>query len=107
MGYQGQRSWHARLQAPGGPTRTAVPCYAHAGGNDIEALIEDIIRYNEEGYEVIRCQLGAYGGGGFREAADIPLPKTISVKIVFLTTNYILKLFQRCLPTCAIAWGFP
>ena len=23
----------------GGPTRTAVPCYAHAGGNDIDALI--------------------------------------------------------------------
>ena len=39
-------------------------CYAHAGGNDIEALIEDIIRYNEEGYEAIRCQLGAYGGAG-------------------------------------------
>jgi mannonate dehydratase len=75
----------------GGPTRTAVPCYAHAGGNDIEALIEDIIRYNEEGYEVIRCQLGAYGGGGFREAADIPLPKNHLSKDRFFDDELYLE----------------
>ena len=51
------------FQLLGGACRSAVPCYAHAGGNDIEALIDEIMRYAEEGYEVIRCQLGGYGGG--------------------------------------------
>jgi len=49
----------------GGPCRSAVPCYAHAGGTDLVALEEDIRRYMEEGYLYIRCQLGRYGGGGF------------------------------------------
>jgi len=52
-------------QLLGGPCRAAVPCYAHAGGATFEALEEDVRRYMEEGYQVIRCQLGPYGGGGF------------------------------------------
>jgi mannonate dehydratase len=52
-------------QLLGGPCRAAVPCYAHAGGGDLPALEADIRRYIEEGYPVIRCQLGGYGGGGF------------------------------------------
>ena len=52
-------------QLLGGPCRTAVPCYAHASGADLAALEEDVRRYMEEGYQVIRCQLGPYGGGGF------------------------------------------
>jgi mannonate dehydratase len=49
----------------GGPCRAAVPCYAHASGHSVQELEEDVRRYIEEGYPVIRCQLGAYGGGGF------------------------------------------
>src|SRR5918911_1355529 len=49
----------------GGPCRAAVPCYAHASGASVQELEEDVRRYIEEGYPVIRCQLGAYGGGGF------------------------------------------
>ncbi|TAK21905.1 MAG: mandelate racemase [Chloroflexota bacterium] len=52
-------------QLLGGGSRAAVPCYAHAGGNTLEALEEDIRRYVADGYPVIRCQLGPYGGGGF------------------------------------------
>ena len=52
-------------QLLGGPTRDAVLAYAHAGGNDLVELEEDVRRYMEEGYQVIRCQLGNYGGGGF------------------------------------------
>lgn len=59
----------------GGPCRAAVPCYAHAGGGDIEELTDDVRRYMEEGYDVIRCQLGAYGGGGFIPADQAPRPK--------------------------------
>jgi mannonate dehydratase len=49
----------------GGPCRAAVPCYAHASGTSLQELEEDVRRYIEEGYPVIRCQLGPYGGGGF------------------------------------------
>ena len=59
----------------GGPCRSAVPCYAHAGGNDLAELMDDVQRYMAEGYDVIRCQLGAYGGGGFLEPAQAKLPK--------------------------------
>ena len=54
----------------GGPCRPAVACYAHAGGDTLGALEEDVRRYMEEGYRHIRCQLGPYGGGGF-----IPIDK--------------------------------
>ena len=29
----------------------------------------------EEGYQVIRCQMGNYGGGGFKDAAQAGFPK--------------------------------
>ena len=59
----------------GGPCRAAVPAYAHAGGRDVDELEQDVRRYMAEGYEVIRCQLGAYGGGGFRDPATVSMPK--------------------------------
>jgi mannonate dehydratase len=62
-------------QLLGGPCRAAVPCYAHAGGEDLVALEDDVRRYLEEGYPVIRCQLGPYGGGGFIEADRAGRPK--------------------------------
>lgn len=49
----------------GGPCRSAVPCYAHAVGRDLPDLAQDIRRYLDEGYPVVRCQVGPYGGGGF------------------------------------------
>ncbi|MCB0064609.1 MAG: hypothetical protein KDE19_20945 [Caldilineaceae bacterium] len=62
-------------QLLGGPCRSAVPCYAHAAGDDLVALEEDVRRYMEEGYDVIRCQLGPYGGGGFVEGEKAGQPK--------------------------------
>ena len=90
----------------GGPTRTAVPCYAHAGGSDIEALIEDIVRYNEVGYEVIRCQLGSYGGGGFRKAEDIPLPKNHLKKERFFDDELYLETIPDMFATLRDRLGF-
>lgn len=52
-------------QLLGGAVRTAVPCYAHANGSSYEELEEEVLAYQEQGYNVIRCQLGGYGGGGF------------------------------------------
>ena len=59
----------------GGPCRAAAPCYAHASGDTVEALEDDVRRYLEEGYPVIRCQLGPYGGGGFVDAVAAHRPR--------------------------------
>lgn len=59
----------------GGRTRDAVLAYAHAGGNDLIELEDDVRRYMEEGYLVIRCQLGNYGGGGFLPGNEAGMPK--------------------------------
>lgn len=59
----------------GGPCRAAVPCYAHASGAELPELVDDIRRYVDEGYSVIRCQLGPYGGGGFVDAGAARRPK--------------------------------
>jgi len=56
-------------QLLGGKCRTAVQAYAHASGDSLAQLGDDVARYLEEGYHVVRCQLGAYGGGGFLEGA--------------------------------------
>src|SRR5215467_14118808 len=56
-------------QLLGGACRAAVPCYAHASGDTMDELLADIQRYVDEGWPVIRCQLGQYGGGGFRDPA--------------------------------------
>jgi mannonate dehydratase len=60
----------------GGRCREAVPCYAHAGGSEPTELLDNVYAYLEEGYEVVRCQLGGYGGGGFRDPKSASLPRT-------------------------------
>jgi mannonate dehydratase len=62
-------------QLLGGACRAAVPCYAHASGATLEELEEDVRRYLEAGWPVVRCQLGPYGGGGFIPAEQAPRPK--------------------------------
>jgi mannonate dehydratase len=62
-------------QLLGGASRTAVPCYAHAQGDTLEELVEDVRRYLAEGYRHVRCQLGNYGGGGFVERSDAGVPR--------------------------------
>ncbi len=62
-------------QLLGGPCRSAVPCYAHASGATLEELEDDVRRYLEEGWPVVRCQLGPYGGGGFIPADQANRPQ--------------------------------
>ena len=62
-------------QLLGGPCRAAVPCYAHAHGKDLVALEEDVRRYIDDGWQVIRCQLGEYGAEGFIEPSQARRPK--------------------------------
>ncbi|REE85131.1 D-mannonate dehydratase [Paenibacillus taihuensis] len=63
-------------QLLGGACRAAVPCYGHADGRDQSELEEAVHRYKEEGYTVIRCQLGSYGGGGFLKDNVANLPES-------------------------------
>lgn len=62
-------------QLLGGPCRSAVMAYAHAAGNSLQELEDDVRRYMEEGYQVIRCQMGQYGGGGFKDANEAHFPR--------------------------------
>ncbi|MCC7261187.1 MAG: mandelate racemase [Candidatus Latescibacteria bacterium] len=62
-------------QLLGGACRSAVACYAHAGGNTLDELVEDVQRYIEAGWPVIRCQFGPYGGGGFIPHAQAIKPR--------------------------------
>ncbi|MDH6368707.1 mannonate dehydratase [Paenibacillus sp. PastF-3] len=61
-------------QLLGGACRSAVPCYGHAGGADITELKEEVHKFIEEGYTVIRVQMGGYGGGGFVSGKEANLP---------------------------------
>lgn len=67
-------------QLLGGPVRAAVPCYAHASGDTLQELEDDVRRYHEEGYPVIRCQLGPYGGGGFLPIQQAKAPRNAWAK---------------------------
>ena len=49
-------------QLLGGKCREAAAVYRHAGGDSIEAVVEQVQAYMAEGYHHIRCQLGGYGG---------------------------------------------
>lgn len=86
-------------QLLGGACRAAVPCYAHAHGRDIPELEDDIRRYMAEGFPVIRCQVGDYGGGGYIPAAQANQPKNgWSTKRVFddeAYLDFIPKMFAR------------
>lgn len=77
-------------QLLGGACRSAVPCYGHAGGADIAELKEDVHRFIEEGYTVIRVQMGGYGGGGFLSGKAAKLPKvSLSTGPVFDEQTYL------------------
>jgi mannonate dehydratase len=78
------------FQLLGGPCRAAVPCYAHAVGDTPEALEEDVRRYLEDGFPVVRCQLGPYGGGGFIPPEQANRPKNAwAQKVVFDDEQYV------------------
>jgi mannonate dehydratase len=53
-------------QLLGGKCREAAALYRHADGRSPEQVAESALRYKEEGYQYIRCQMGGYGGRGDR-----------------------------------------
>ena len=48
----------------GGKCREAAAVYAHADGRDPQEVLENVRKYQEEGYRYIRVQMGGYGGKG-------------------------------------------
>jgi mannonate dehydratase len=79
----------------GGSVRTAVPCYAHANGATYEELEEDVFRYKEEGYDIIRCQLGGYGGGGFVKGMDSSVLPSADLFDEDIYVDAIPKMFEK------------
>lgn len=70
-------------QLLGGKSRTGVMVYGHANGSDIEATVDEVLRYQEMGYRAVRAQSGVpglnkvYGVSSdrlFYEPADASLP---------------------------------
>jgi mannonate dehydratase len=46
----------------GGKCREAAMVYRHADGREPAEVLENVIRYREEGALAVRCQMGGYGG---------------------------------------------
>ena len=70
-------------QLLGGKSRTGVMVYGHANGSDIEHTVDEVLRYQAQGYKAIRAQSGVPGlekvygvgrGTMFYEPADADLP---------------------------------
>ncbi|EFM11372.1 Mandelate racemase/muconate lactonizing protein [Paenibacillus curdlanolyticus YK9] len=92
-------------QLLGGASRAAVPCYGHAGGSDIAELKEDISHYLEEGYTVIRAQLGGYGGGGFIPNERANLPENAWTKGPVFDEQSYLNAIPRMFEELRVAFG--
>jgi mannonate dehydratase len=46
----------------GGKCREAALVYRHADGRNPQEVLDNVLTYREQGYRVVRCQLGGYGG---------------------------------------------
>lgn len=46
----------------GGKCREAAMVYRHADGRDPQEVLENVLKYQEQGALAVRCQMGGYGG---------------------------------------------
>jgi mannonate dehydratase len=46
----------------GGKCREAAMVYRHADGRDPQEVLDNLLKYQEQGYLAVRCQMGGYGG---------------------------------------------
>ncbi|RKP53091.1 mandelate racemase [Cohnella endophytica] len=92
-------------QLLGGASRSAVACYGHAGGRDIVELKEDVHRFVEEGYTVVRCQLGGYGGGGFLTGKEARLPDNAWKKDAVFDEHAYLHSIPRMFEQLRLTFG--
>jgi mannonate dehydratase len=48
----------------GGKCRDGAAVYAHADGRDPQEVLDNVRKYQEQGYRYVRVQMGGYGGKG-------------------------------------------
>jgi mannonate dehydratase len=46
----------------GGKCREAAMVYRHADGQDPQQVLDNVMRWRDEGFLAVRCQMGGYGG---------------------------------------------
>ncbi len=58
----------------GGKCREAALVYRHADGREPQEVLDNVIKYREDGALAVRCQIGGYGGRvqDTREATAVP-----------------------------------
>jgi mannonate dehydratase len=84
-------------QLLGGACRTGVLVYRHADGRDFKEVTDNVRKWLEQGYKVVRAQMGGYGGSGklrFEPPEREGLPGTT----YFEPTRYLIevpKLFEH------------
>jgi mannonate dehydratase len=84
-------------QLLGGKARDGVMCYSHAGGRDAVETEDHARRLMAEGFKVVRCQVGPYGGAGVIGRQPPVSPGTPATSI-YEPTPYVLsvpKLFAH------------
>lgn len=90
-------------QLLGGASREGVLVYGHANGADIEAVVDEVARYQSLGYKAVRAQVavpgvrGAYGVGRGQMAYE-PAESALPLETVWDTPAYLRhtpKLFER------------
>lgn len=59
---KGKRAGMPVYQLLGGKCREAAACYAHADGLDKGEVLTNVLKFQEQGYQHIRVQMGGYGG---------------------------------------------
>jgi len=59
---KGKRAGMPLYQLLGGKCREAAAVYGHAGGNSPEEVVDNVRRFQDQGYRYVRVQMGGYGG---------------------------------------------
>jgi len=67
---KGKRAGMPLYELLGGRCKFAVDTYTHAGAGSIEQVVENVKRYQEEGFRHIRIQLGGYGSSALAGEPD-------------------------------------
>ena len=84
-------------QLLGGKARDSVMCYSHAFGKDVVETEDSARALMEQGFKVVRCQVGVYGGAGVLGLNPPVYPGTPPEQI-YEPTPYLLsvpKMFKH------------